>query len=100
LPVKPEGDFEANFAGVSTWNKWAKSPEVNKFILSDKTPQIGDIVLFQKVFDGKSPDHIGILTNFSDEWIETAEGNFNNVSAIVKRAKETIYGYIRLEKTI
>ena len=46
----------------------------------------------------QSPDHIGILINFSDEWVETAEGNFNNVSAIVKRPKETVYGYIRLEK--
>ncbi len=98
LPVKPEGDFEVNFAGVGTWNKWAKLPEINKFVPPNEIPQIGDIVLFQKVYDGKSPDHIGILTNFTDEWIETAEGNFNNVSAIVKRTKETVYGYIRLDK--
>jgi hypothetical protein len=34
LPIKPEGDFEVNFAGVGTWNKWSKLPEVNKFIPS------------------------------------------------------------------
>jgi len=96
LPVKPEGDFEANFGGCTTWAKWSKLPEVDNFISPTGTPQIGDIVLFQNVYNGKSPDHIGILINFSNEWVETAEGNFNNVSAIVKRPKETVYGYIRL----
>ena len=100
LPVKPEGDFDANFGRCSTWSKWAKQPHINIFISPDKEPEIGDIVLLQKVWDGKSPDHIGILIDFSSDWVKTAEGNFNNVSAIVKRNIETVYGYIRLDEKL
>jgi len=67
----------------------------NFFRQIDELPKIGDIVLFKKGYDGKILDHIGLLTNYTNKWVETAKGNFNNVSVIVKRTKEIIYGYIR-----
>ena len=97
LPLRfPDERVKMNFAGVPAWEQWAKLPEVNKWLEKNETPQIGDIVLFNKVFDGKEPDHIGIVTRVSESRIESAEGNFNNVSAIVERPYECVYGYIRL----
>ena len=97
LPVRfPDDKVTMNFASVPAWEQWAKLPEVSKWVEKGKAPQKGDIVLFSKVYDGKEPDHIGIVTDISETWIQSAEGNFNNVSAIVKRPYDCVYGYIRL----
>lgn len=93
LGIKPSG-AEHSLGGVGTWEQWSKLKEVNLW----ESAEIGDIVLFNNVFDGNNPDHIGIVVNFSLDFIETAEGNFNNISAIVRRSYSYVRGYVRLEE--
>ena len=53
--------------------------------------------MFDRVFDNTEHDHIGIVLEVSAEYIVTAEGNFNNISAVVARKRdEHIRGYIRI----
>lgn len=98
LPVKyPDERVSNNFAGCNAWDEWAKLPEVNRWYGADEICQAGDIVLFDNVFENKEHDHIGVIIEVFDDYIITAEGNFNNVSAIVKRSlNEHIRGYVRM----
>ena len=60
-------------------------------------PTPGDIVLFDKVFENKAHDHIGIVLENQENSIITPEGNLNDVSGIVERHKDShIRGYISL----
>ena len=97
LPVKYESEtVSCNFAGCIAWEQWAKLPEVNYWVNKDKSPEIGDIALFDYVFKNEEHDHIGIIIDVRGGFIITAEGNFNNTSAIVKRTFDNVRGYIRL----
>jgi hypothetical protein len=101
LPVKyPSEAVSCNFAGVKAWEEWAKLSE-NQYWLSSKSPSFtlepGDIVLFDHVFLNQEHDHIGIVVEVKRNTIKTAEGNFNNVSAIVERPiEEHNRGVVRL----
>lgn len=97
LCIKPSG-VKRSLGEVGIWEQWSKLKEVNLWESDIKKPEIGDIVLFNNVFDGNNPDHIGIVVNFSSDFIETAEGNFNNVSAIVRRSYSCIRGYVRFSE--
>jgi len=92
----PDDRVTCNFAGVIAWKQWAQLPAVGKWLHSDDVLEKGDIVLFNQVFNGHSPDHIGILINCGADFVETAEGNFGNVSAIISRAWDRVDGFIRL----
>lgn len=121
LPIRHKNEaVSCNFAGCIAWEQWGKLPEVGYWVeregqmvtesnhltsnaLSQPksdylclSPQIGDIVLFDYICQNKEHDHIAIITDVSQEYIETAEGNFNNISAIVKRPYNNVRGYIRL----
>ncbi len=96
LSIKPFG-VEHSLGWVGTWEQWSKLREVNLWKNNIEKAEIGDIVLFNDVFDGNNPDHIGIAVNISSDFIETAEGNFNNISAIVRRSYSYVRGYIRFK---
>jgi hypothetical protein len=97
LPVRYANEaVSCNFAGCIAWEQWAKLPEINCWLNKNEKPEIGDIVLLDYVFKNEEHDHIAIILNLSESIIETAEGNFNNVSAIVKRPYQNVRGYIRL----
>ena len=97
LPVKHENEaVSCNFAGCIAWEQWAKLPEIDCWVERNNKPQIGDIVLFDHVFRGEEHDHIAIIIDVCECFITTAEGNFNNVSAIVKRTYDNVRGYVRL----
>jgi len=97
LPVRyPDVRITCNFAGVIAWMQWAQLPEVNKWIDVSRVPRIGDIVLLQQFCNIGYPDHMGIITAVDSEWIEIAEGNFNNMTAIIKHNYNNVFGYIRL----
>ena len=60
-------------------------------------PVAGDIVLYDRVFEGREHDPIGIVLENRAHAILTAEGNVNNVSCIVERPLDDhIRGFIRL----
>ena len=71
--------------------------EIDCWVHRRNKPQIGDIVLFDCVFRNEEHDHIAIIVDVNKDFITTAEGNFNNVSAIVKRTYNNVRGYIRLD---
>ncbi|MCL2217542.1 MAG: CHAP domain-containing protein [Defluviitaleaceae bacterium] len=100
LPVRYEHEaVSCNFAGCGAWEQWAKLPEINCWVAKESDPEAGDIVLFDNVFENKEHDHIAIIIDVQGDFITTAEGNFNNVSAIVKRTYDNVRGYIRLDKS-
>ena len=87
-------------AGVRTWLEWAKQSE-NRFYFSARRrgfrPRRGDLVIFDRVFDPGPHDHIGVVLRVSTGKLRVAEGNVNNLSAIVERARDShIRGYIRV----
>jgi len=50
------------------------------------------------VYENAEHDHIGIVIDIRNTSIVAAEGNFNNVSALVERnLDEHIRGFIRIE---
>ncbi|MEG2018313.1 MAG: CHAP domain-containing protein [Clostridium sp.] len=102
LPVQyPDERVSNNFAGCNAWEQWAKLPQINIWHDSDEpqfTPEVGDIVLYDRVFENTEHDHIGIVIEVKNKVIVSAEGNFNNVSAVVERdLDEHIRGFIRIE---
>ena len=62
-------------------------------------PQAGDIVLYDRVFNGQEHDHIGVVLEASDGGLVAAEGNVpgKNCSGLVRRRRdEHIRAYIRI----
>lgn len=98
LPVRyPDERVTCNFGGCFAWEQWAKLPEMNRWRAPSEKPEIGDIVLFDHVFLNQEHDHIAVIVGATDWSLTTAEGNFNNVSAIVTREMdEHIRGYVRM----
>lgn len=102
LPMRyPDERISCNFAGCIAWEQWAKLPEINFWHCSNEpqfTPEAGDIVLYDRVYENAEHDHIGIVIETRNTSIVAAEGNFNNVSAVVERnLDEHIRGFIRIE---
>ena len=98
-PRYPSRAF-GSFAGVPAWLGWAKLP-CNRFYHSARnsifSPARGDIVIYDRVFDPGPHDHMGIVVEVLDRRIRVAEGNVNDLSAVVERARDRhIRGYIRL----
>ena len=99
FPIRPAECVSCNLAGCIAWEEWAAADKNLLFFKenSEYAPQAGDIVLFDRVFNGSEHDHIGIVLDVQPEHIVTAEGNFNNVSAVVERKRdEHIRCYIRI----
>ncbi|MCL2854475.1 MAG: hypothetical protein FWE21_02525 [Defluviitaleaceae bacterium] len=62
LPVRcPDPAVSCNFAGVIAWEQWAKLLEVNRWKGKGDKAAMGDIVLFDRVFEDKEHDHIGVV---------------------------------------
>jgi len=99
IPYHPS-TCSCSLAGCKAWEELAKADEdIIYATTKDKlfTPAAGDIVLFDRVFMDTEHDHIGIVLKNCTSSIVIAEGNFNNVSAVVERAKnEHVRAYIRL----
>lgn len=101
IPMKyPDKRVKHNFAGCSSWEQWAKLPYNQFYHRKDEKsfiPQKGDIVLYNRIFIPSAHDHIGILIEYHPEHIVVAEGNFNNISAVIERPINShIRGYIRI----
>lgn len=100
LPVRyPSDRVNCNFAGCIAWEQWATLPEVNRWVEFELEMccEAGDIVLFDSVVNGQIRDTIGIIVEDRGDSILVAEGNFNNVSAVVERRKDNhIRGLIHM----
>ena len=57
----------------------------------------GDIVIYDRVFENREHDHIGIVIEKNENSILAAEGNVDNRSGIIERPiDEHIRAYIRI----
>lgn len=91
LPDKPDG-FYATFALVAAWKYWGKQ---QGFLVTDKKPKRGDIVIFQ--WNSGDPDHIGICTrDLRLGTFSSAEGNRDNLSGVFLRRPQVIDCLLRL----
>ena len=96
IPVRPKESVCCSLAGCPAWEEWATA-DSRLLCFRDGEPQTGDIVLFDRVFNGSEHDHIGVVLEVHSNRIITAEGNFNNVSAVVERRRDDhIRCYIRI----
>lgn len=100
LPSRHPKPVSCSFAGVQGWTEWAKlSP--NRFYFSAHNakflPERGDLVVFDRLFIPGPHDHMGVVLRVSKDKIRVAEGNVNNLSAVVERKRDShIRGYIRI----
>lgn len=97
LPVRPKECVSCNLAGCGAWEEWAKADPRIGWLGNTCLPQPGDIVIFDRVFENKPHDHMGIVLEARKDSILTAEGNLGNVSGVVERPRDGhIRGYISL----
>ena len=98
IPIRPDG-CSCRLAGCIAWEEWAIGDERIEYHRGPDgfLPEPGDIVLYDRVFEGREHDHIGIVLNRLQHSILAAEGNVDNVSRVVERPlDEHIRGFIRL----
>ena len=101
LPVRyPDDRVSCNFAGCLAWEQWAMLPETGFYHRAGEegfVPEAGDIVLYDGVFDPGPHDHIGVVLENREASLLVAEGNYNNVSAVLERKKDVhIRAYLRI----
>ena len=100
LPHRHPEPLTCNFAGVRAWLEWYKLPW-NQFYFARRnhsfSPQRGDIVIYDGVFDPGPHDHIGVVLTLWEDRLLVAEGNVNNISVIVEREiGQHVRGFVRI----
>jgi hypothetical protein len=94
IPPKPISSFRYTLAAVPAWHHWAFAEGI--FHESQENGEIGDIVLFNYVYENKPLDHIGIVIEVYSDSISSAEGNNNNQTGLFQRSFDNIAGFIKL----
>jgi hypothetical protein len=100
LPHRHPAPLTCNFAAVRAWLEWAKLPGNGFYFARSRkgfSPQRGDIVIYDGVFDPGPHDHIGVALQVADKTLTVAEGNVGNISAVVERTMgRHVRGFIRI----
>lgn len=99
IPYSPNECVTCSLAGCGGWEEFAIGVKEIAYYKRDElaNPKAGDIVLYDRVFENKEHDHIGIVLEKIDDYLIVAEGNVSKVSAIVKRRiDDHIRAYIRI----
>ena len=99
IPYSPDECVSCSLAGCGGWDEFAASDNRIGYYkrTDDFSPRPGDIVLFDRVFENKEHDHIGIVIKAADTQLVTAEGSIGNKSQIMTRARdEHIRAFIRI----
>lgn len=102
FPPKPVPEHRWTLGAAPAWYQWAVMPENDFFFVANdphRSPEPGDIVLFNRLIEDKDMDHVGIVISVSANTMTTAEGNFHNRSGVFERSlTENINGFIRLTR--
>jgi hypothetical protein len=98
FPPKPVESFRYTLAAVPAWHSWAVVEGFFEGVAS--APQIGDIALYNRVFDGQPLDHIGIVVETRPGGVLSAEGNNANRAGLFEREFSVIEGYVRLPECL
>ena len=100
IPYSPDECVTCSLAGCGGFEEFALGDERVGYYRADGSfrPAVGDVVIFDSVFQGKEHDHIGIVVGVEKDHLLTAEGNVpgTNTSGIVKRSlDEHVRSFIR-----
>jgi hypothetical protein len=100
FPHRHPEPLTCSFAGVRAWLEWSKLP-CNEFYFARRnrsfSPRRGDIVIYDRVIDPGPHDHIGVVLNVRKDRLSVAEGNVNNISAVVEREiGQHVRGFVRI----
>ena len=99
IPVRPDECSTCHLAGCIAWEEYAKGDDRIEYHRGTErfVPEAGDIVIYDRVFENREHDHIGIVLERAGDGIIAAEGNVSNRSAIIRRPiDEHIRGFIRI----
>jgi len=99
IPFRPEECKTCHLAGCLGWEEFALGDRRIEYHKGQEgyVPEAGDIVLYDRVFENKEHDHMGIVLDKREGTILVAEGNVNNISGIIERPiDEHIRAYIRI----
>jgi RimJ/RimL family protein N-acetyltransferase len=99
IPIRPDECKSCHLAGCIAWEEFATGdPRIEYHTPEDYfVPESGVIVLYDRVFENKEHDHIGIVIENQGDTIIAAEGNIDNRSGIVGRPIDGhIRAYIRI----
>ena len=99
IPIRPDECTTCHLAGCIAWEEFAQGDVRIEYHKGTEnfSPEAGDIVLYDRVFENREHDHMGIVLQSTGNTIIAAEGNLNNTSGIIQRPKdEYIRGYIRI----
>ena len=95
FPPKPVPGARCTLAAVPSWHEWAAAGGFFHPVQSTQ-PELGDIALYNSVYNGQSLDHIGVVVGTLADGVLSAEGNNANRAGVFPRAFAVIEGYVRL----
>jgi hypothetical protein len=98
FPPKPVPAYRYTLGAVPAWHHWATAGGFFHSTGSTQ-PGLGDIALFNRVYDDHPLDHIGIVVEVNATGVQTAEGNNANRTGIFARTFDMIEGFVRLPET-
>ena len=99
IPYRPGECKTCHLAGCPGWEELAiGDPRIEYHKGTEAfVPKAGDIVIYDRVFENREHDHMGIVLVKREHALLAAEGNVNNISGIIERPiDEHIRAYIRI----
>ena len=99
IPYRPDECKTCHLAACLGWEEFAINNQRIEYHKGTDAfvPEAGEFVIYDRVFENKEHDHIGIILEKCEDTILSAEGNVNNISGIIERSiDEHIRGYIRI----
>ena len=99
IPYRPDECKFCHLAACFGWEEFAVSDPRIEYHKSaeDFVPEAGDIVIYDRVFENREHDHMGVVLEKRAHTLLAAEGNVDNVSGIVERPlDEHVRAYIRI----
>lgn len=98
FPAKPVETYRFTLAATPAWLNWAQS-EGTFHSARSSSAEVGDIVLFNRVYDGNPLDHTGIVVAVQTDHLLCAEGNNGNRCGIFRREYSDVEGFVRLRES-
>lgn len=98
IAQEPSPRVNGSLAAVRTWREWAALQHEAALLLSPcEHPEVGDIVLFDRLQVDIELDHMGVVIDVKPDAIVTAEGNVDNRAGVFRRKRdEHINCFVRL----
>ena len=99
IPYRPDECKTCHLAGCLGWEEFAIGNQRIEYHRGAEgfVPEAGDIVVYDRVFENKDHDHIGIVLEKRKRTILAAEGNVNDKSVMIERpVDEHIRAFIRI----